>query len=158
MVLDFTVAENAVLKDYYKPEFCEKGVLNKEAFESYSDKLIDKYDIRSGQGSKTQVRSMSGGNQQKIIIGREIELDAPLVIFVQPTRGLDIGAIERIHEQIIEERNKGKAILLISLELEEVMNCADTIGVIYNGEIKTIKEAKSLTTKEVGEYMMGVQA
>ncbi|MBP3889486.1 MAG: ABC transporter ATP-binding protein [Cellulosilyticum sp.] len=158
LVLDFTVAENAVLKDYYKPEFCEKGVLNKEAFESYSDKLIDKYDIRSGQGSKTQVRSMSGGNQQKIIIGREIELDAPLVIFVQPTRGLDIGAIERIHEQIIEERNKGKAILLISLELEEVMNCADTIGVIYNGEIKTIKEAKSLTTKEVGEYMMGVQA
>ena len=158
LVLDFTVAENVVLKDYFKPQFCEKGVLKKEKFETYGDQMIDKYDIRSGQGVKTQVRSMSGGNQQKIIIAREIEMDTPLIIFVQPTRGLDIGAIERIHEQIIEERNKGKAILLISLELEEVMNCADTIGVIYNGEIKKIEEAKSLTTKEVGEYMMGVHS
>lgn len=158
LVLDFTVAENAVLKDYFKPRFCEKGILKSDQFVTYSNELIEKYDIRSGQGAKTQVRSMSGGNQQKIIIGREIELDPPLIIFVQPTRGLDIGAIERIHEQIIAERDKGKAILLISLELEEVMNCADTIGVIYNGEIKKIKEAKSLTTKEVGEYMMGVHA
>ena len=158
LVLDFSVAENAVLKDYFKPEFCKKGVLKKEEFDTYGNKMIEKYDIRSGQGVKSQVRSMSGGNQQKVIIAREIELDTPLIIFVQPTRGLDIGAIERIHEQIIEERNKGKAILLISLELEEVMNCADTIGVIYNGEIKAIKEAKSLTTKEVGEYMMGVHS
>lgn len=158
LVLDFTVAENAVLKDYFKPSFCEKGILKRDQFVTYSNELIEKYDIRSGQGAKTQVRSMSGGNQQKIIIGREIELDPPLIIFVQPTRGLDIGAIERIHEQIIAERDRGKAILLISLELEEVMNCADTIGVIYNGEIKKIKEAKSLTTKEVGEYMMGVHA
>lgn len=158
LVLDFSVAENAVLKDYFKPDFCEKGILKREKFDSYGNEMIKKYDIRSGQGVKTQVRSMSGGNQQKVIIAREIELDAPLIIFVQPTRGLDIGAIERIHEQIIEERNKGKAILLISLELEEVMNCADTIGVIYNGEIKKIKEAKSLTTKEVGEYMMGVHS
>lgn len=158
LVLDFTVAENAVLKDYFKPNFCEKGILKREKFDGYSEELIEKYDIRSGQGAKTQVRSMSGGNQQKIIIGREIELDTPLIIFVQPTRGLDIGAIERIHEQIIAERDKGKAILLISLELEEVMNCADTIGVIYNGEIKKIKDAKSLTTKEVGEYMMGVHS
>lgn len=158
LVLDFSVAENAVLKDYFKPNFCEKGILKREKFDTYGNKMIEKYDIRSGQGVKTQVRSMSGGNQQKVIIAREIELDTPLIIFVQPTRGLDIGAIERIHEQIIEERNKGKAILLISLELEEVMNCADTIGVIYNGEIKKIKEAKSLTTKEVGEYMMGVHS
>ena len=158
LVLDFSVAENAVLKDYFKPEFCEKGILKREKFNTYGNEMIEKYDIRSGQGVKTQVRSMSGGNQQKVIIAREIELDTPLIIFVQPTRGLDIGAIERIHEQILAERNKGKAILLISLELEEVMNCADTIGVIYNGEIKKIKEAKSLTTKEVGEYMMGVHS
>ena len=158
LVLDFSVAENAVLKDYFKPSFCEKGILKREKFDAYGNEMIEKYDIRSGQGVKTQVRSMSGGNQQKVIIAREIELDTPLIIFVQPTRGLDIGAIERIHEQIIEERNKGKAILLISLELEEVMNCADTIGVIYNGEIKKIEEAKSLTTKEVGEYMMGVHS
>lgn len=158
LVLDFTVAENAVLKDYFKPEFCEKGILKREKFDTYGDQMIEKYDIRSGQGVKTQVRSMSGGNQQKVIIAREIELDAPLIIFVQPTRGLDIGAIEKVHEQIIAQRDKGKAILLISLELEEVMNCADTIGVIYNGEIKQIAEARSLTTKQVGEYMMGVKA
>lgn len=158
LVLDFTIGENAVLKDYFKPRFCKKGILDYEAFEAYGNEIIDNYDVRSGQGVKTQVRSMSGGNQQKIIIGREIQLDTPLIIFVQPTRGLDIGAIENIHKQIIEERDKGKAILLISLELEEVMNCADTIGVIYNGEIKKIADAKSLTTKQVGEYMMGVQS
>ena len=104
----------------------------------------------------TIVRSMSGGNQQKAIIAREIELDSPLTIFVQPTRGLDIGAIENIHKQIIEERNKGKAILLISLELDEVMNLADTIGVIYNGAIQKIADARTLTPAQVGEFMMGV--
>ena len=100
---------------------------------------------------------MSGGNQQKAIIGREIELKSPLMIFVQPTRGLDIGAIENIHKQIIRERDAGKAILLISLELDEIMNCADTIGVIYNGEIQKIADAKTLTSNEVGEFMMGVR-
>ena len=101
---------------------------------------------------------MSGGNQQKAIIGREIELSSPLMIFVQPTRGLDIGAIENIHRQIIQERDAGKAILLISLELDEIMDCADTIGVIYNGEIQKIADAKSLTPNEVGEFMMGVKS
>jgi simple sugar transport system ATP-binding protein len=101
---------------------------------------------------------MSGGNQQKAIIGREIELGSHLMIFVQPTRGLDIGAIENIQKMILEERDKGKAILLISLELDEIMNIADTIGVIYNGEIQKIAPAETLTTKEVGEFMMGVTA
>ncbi|MEM1484416.1 ABC transporter ATP-binding protein [Oscillospiraceae bacterium PP1C4] len=158
LVLDFTVAENAVLKDYFRPGFCEHGILQKENFDKYGNELIEKYDIRSGQGVQTQVRSMSGGNQQKIIIGREIELQSPLMIFVQPTRGLDIGAIENIHKQILSERDRGKAILLISLELDEIMNCADTIGVIYNGEMLNIADAKSLTTNQVGEFMMGVKA
>ena len=158
LVLDFSLTENAVLKDYYKPEFCEHGILKKDKFDQYASELIEKYDIRSGQGIHTVVRSMSGGNQQKIIVGREIELQSPLMIFVQPTRGLDIGAIENIHKQILAERDKGKAILLISLELDEIMNCADTIGVIYNGEIQKIADAKSLTTNEVGEFMMGVKA
>ena len=103
------------------------------------------------------VRSMSGGNQQKAIIAREVEQDSSLMIFVQPTRGLDIGAIENIHKQIIAERDKGKAILLISLELDEIMNCADTIAVIYNGSIQKIAKASELTTNEVGEFMMGVK-
>ena len=120
-------------------------------------KLIESYDIRSGQGNQTIVRSMSGGNQQKAIIAREVEQNSSLTIFVQPTRGLDIGAIENIHKQIIEERNKGKAILLISLELDEVMSLADTIAVIYNGEILKTADAKELSVKEVGEFMMGVK-
>lgn len=158
LVLDFTLEENLALKDYFREPFSKKGILNQAEFDRYGEELIERYDIRSGQGIKTIVRSMSGGNQQKAIIGREIELKSPLMIFVQPTRGLDIGAIENIHRQIIRERDAGKAILLISLELDEIMNCADTIGVIYNGRIQKIADAKSLTTNEVGEFMMGVKS
>ena len=158
LVLDFSLRDNLALKSYYKEPFSGKnGVLRTEEFEKYADRLIQEYDIRSGQGSSTQVRSMSGGNQQKAIVGREIELQSDLMIFVQPTRGLDIGAIENIHKQIIAERDKGKAILLISLELDEIMNCADTIGVIYNGAIEKIAPADTLTTNQVSEFMMGVK-
>lgn len=158
LILDFSLEDNIALKTYFKEPFSKGGILKQDEFSKYSSKLIEKYDIRSGEGNKSIVRSMSGGNQQKAIIGREIELESNLIIFVQPTRGLDIGAIENIHKQIIEERNKGRAILLISLELEEVMNCADTIAVIYNGSLQKIAEAKSLTTNEVGEFMMGVKS
>ena len=157
VVMDFTLSENLGLRNYFKEPFSRKGILNKKAFDSYAETLIDKYDIRSGQGVRTVVRSMSGGNQQKAIIAREIETEADLMIFVQPTRGLDIGAIENIHKQIIGERDKGKAILLISLELDEIMDCADTIGVIYNGQMQKKADAKTLTTNEVGEFMMGVK-
>ncbi len=156
--MDFTLDDNIALKDYFKEPFSKKGILQQKEFENYGQKLISKYDVRSGQGGKTIVRSMSGGNQQKAIIAREIELQSPLMIFVQPTRGLDIGAIENIHKQIIGERDKGRAILLISLELEEIMNCADTIGVIYNGQMQKIAPAKELTTNEVGQFMMGVKS
>ncbi len=157
LVLDFELSTNLALKQYYREPLSRKGVLNKEEFEQFGSKLIDKYDIRSGQGTKTQVRSMSGGNQQKAIIAREIELQSPLMIFVQPTRGVDIGAIENIHKMMIHERDQGKAILLISLELDEIMNVADTIGVIYNGRLQKIASSESLTTNEVGEYMMGAK-
>lgn len=155
--MDFSLAENLGLKSYFEEPFSQKGIMNKEAFDIYGEKLIGEYDIRSGQGIRTIVRSMSGGNQQKAIIAREIERDSSLCIFVQPTRGLDIGAIENIHRQIIAERDKGHAILLISLELDEVMNLADTIGVIYSGELLKIADAKTLTPHEVGEFMMGVK-
>jgi simple sugar transport system ATP-binding protein len=101
---------------------------------------------------------MSGGNQQRAIVAREISLDSRLLIFVQPTRGLDIGAIEHIQKQIIAERDQGKAVLLISLELDEVMNLADTIGVIYNGELLRVSPAADLSPHEVGKYMMGVKS
>jgi simple sugar transport system ATP-binding protein len=158
LVLDFTLAENIALKNYFKEPYCKNNVLMKNEIDNYGNQLIEKYDIRSGQGTRTQVRSMSGGNQQKAIIAREIELQSPLMIFVQPTRGLDIGAIENIHNMILEERDKGKAVLLISLELDEIMKIADTIGVIYNGQITKIAAAQTLTTNEVGEFMMGVTA
>ncbi|NBH73637.1 ABC transporter ATP-binding protein [Clostridiaceae bacterium] len=157
LVLDFTLGENLALKGYFREPFSRKGILDQGEFIRYGEELIERYDIRSGQGVGTVVRSMSGGNQQKAIIGREIELKSPLMIFVQPTRGLDIGAIENIHRQIIRERDGGKAVLLISLELDEIMDLADTIGVIYNGRIQKIAERESLTANEVGEFMMGVK-
>jgi simple sugar transport system ATP-binding protein len=157
LVLDFDLSTNLALKQYYREPFSRKGILNNEEFEQFGSKMVDKYDIRSGQGIRTQVRSMSGGNQQKAIIAREIELQSPLMIFVQPTRGVDIGAIENIHNMMIQERDKGKAILLVSLELDEIMNVADTIGVIYNGQLQKVASSESLTTNEVGEYMMGAK-
>lgn len=157
LILDFSLGENLALKRYYQEPFCKKGILQPKAFTENGERLIEQYDIR-GQSVDGPVRSMSGGNQQKAIIAREIELESPLMIFVQPTRGLDIGAIETIHKRMIEERDKGKAVLLVSLELEEIMNCADTIGVMYNGEMTKIADAGTLTTHEVGAFMMGVKA
>lgn len=157
LVIDFSLEDNLVLKSYFKEPFSKRGVLQQLQIRSYADELIEKYDIRCSRGSLTKVRTMSGGNQQKAIIARETQRDSSLLIFVQPTRGLDIGAIERIHSQILEERDRGKAILLISLELEEVMNLADTIGVIYNGKLNRIATADQLSTEEVGQFMMGVK-
>jgi len=158
VVLDFSLRDNLAIKTYYSEPFSKRGVLQPEGFERYARELIEKFDIRSGQGGKTPVRSMSGGNQQKAIVAREIALDSSLLIFVQPTRGLDIGAIDNIHRHILHERDAGKAILLISLELDEVMALADTIGVIFNGELLKVADAGELTTNEVGKYMMGVTA
>lgn len=157
LVLDFLLKDNLLLKSYFSEPYAHKGILRDEEFLAYSEKLIERYDIRSGQGVRTVVRSMSGGNQQKAIIARETELESSLIIFVQPTRGLDIGAIENIHNQILAERDRGKAILLISLELDEIMKLADTIGVIYGGELLKIADAASLSIHEVGKYMMGVK-
>ena len=156
LILDFTLAENLLLKKYDEEPYCSRGVLNRKKINEKGDQLISAFDVRSGQGSQTLVRSMSGGNQQKAIIAREIDLDAPCMIFVQPTRGLDIGAIEHIHQQIIAERDAGKAILLISLELDEIMDLSDTISVIFNGKLLKTAPADELTDKQVGEYMMGV--
>ncbi|MCR5603706.1 MAG: ABC transporter ATP-binding protein [Lachnospiraceae bacterium] len=156
LVLDYDLRDNLILKKYYKSPFENKGIRNIRQSDVYGHELIEKYDVRCANSTETIVRDMSGGNQQKAIIGREIELNGMLTIFVQPTRGLDIGAIELIHRHIVEERDNGKAVLLISLELDEVMDLADTIAVIYSGEISRIAPAKELNEKEVGEYMMGV--
>ena len=156
-IMDLTLRDNLALREYFKEPFSKNGILKFSEFDAYADKLIERYDIRSGQGAKTMIRSMSGGNQQKAIIGREIEEHAKLIIFVQPTRGLDIGAIENIHRQILAERDRGAAILLISLELDEIMELADTIGVIYSGALLKTAPASELTSHDVGRFMMGVK-
>lgn len=157
LVLNFSLADNLILKKYGREPFSRRGILNPDEIGRYAEELIGRYDIRSARGKRSLVRSMSGGNQQKAVIGREIDLQNPLLIFVQPTRGLDIGAIDKIHRQILKEREAGKAILLISLELDEIMKLSDTVGVIYNGAMTRISDAKSLTADQIGAYMMGVK-
>ncbi len=155
LVLDYPLAYNLVLQSYFEPKFCGGGFLKYNEIYQYADGLIEKYDIRSGQGAATIARSMSGGNQQKAIVAREIDRDPDLLIAVQPTRGLDVGAIEYIHRQLVAERDNGKAILLVSLELDEVMNLSDRILVIYEGEIVAELDPKEITVQELGLYMAG---
>ncbi len=157
LVLDYTLAENMVLQRYWQPMFQKSGFLKKDVITEYSDKLIEQYDVRSGQGSKTIARSMSGGNQQKAIVAREIDRDPELLVVVQPTRGLDVGAIEYIHKQIVAERDAGAAVLLVSLELDEVMNLSDRILVMYEGEIVGEFEADQVDERELGLYMAGAK-
>ena len=157
LVLDYSLENNMVLQRYWQPEFQKGGFIRSEKVREYSDKLIAQYDVRSGQGSATIVRSMSGGNQQKAIIAREIDKDPKLLVAVQPTRGLDVGAIEYIHRQIVAERDKGKAVLLVSLELDEVMNLSDRILVMYEGEIVGEFDPKTTTVQELGLYMAGAR-
>jgi len=157
LVLDFTLEQNMVLQSYTEPRFQKGGFIKFEAVREYSDALIEKFDVRSGQGSITVTRAMSGGNQQKAIIAREIDRDKELVVAVQPTRGVDVGAIENIHKTLVEERDKGKAILLISLELDEVMSLSDRILVMYEGEIVGEFDPKKITIQELGLYMAGAK-
>ena len=158
LVLDYSLEYNMVLQRYWQPEFVSgAGFLKRGAIRKYAERLIDQFDVRSGQGPITIARSMSGGNQQKAIIARELDKDPKLLVAVQPTRGLDVGAIEYIHRQIIAHRDKGNAVLLVSLELEEVMNVSDRILVMYEGEIVGELDPKKTTTEELGLYMAGAK-
>ena len=157
LVLDYTLQENLVLQTYYTKEFQNRGFLKFDAIRQYAKKLIDKFDIRSAQGEDSMVRGMSGGNQQKAIIARELDRNPEIVIAVQPVRGLDVGAIEYIHKQLIAQRDSGKAVLLVSLELDEVMNVSDRILVMYEGEIVADLNPKNTTVEELGLYMAGAK-
>ncbi|MGM9552978.1 MAG: ABC transporter ATP-binding protein [Faecousia sp.] len=158
LVLDYTLENNLVLQRYFEPEFTNKaGFLRKGNIRSYAERLIEQYDVRSGQGPITIARSMSGGNQQKAIVAREIDKDPALLIAVQPTRGLDVGAIEYIHKQIVAHRDAGNGVLLVSLELEEVMSLSDRILVMYEGEIVGELDPKQTTVEELGLYMAGAK-
>jgi simple sugar transport system ATP-binding protein len=158
LVLDYSLENNLVLQRYFEPEFTDKaGFLKRKNIRSYANRLIEQYDVRSGQGAVTPARSMSGGNQQKAIIAREIDKNPELLVAVQPTRGLDVGAIEYIHKQLIAQRDAGKAVLLVSLELDEVMDVPDRILVMYEGEIVGEFDPKTTTQEELGLYMSGAK-
>ncbi len=157
LVLDYNLAYNLILQRYFEPEFTKAGFLRTGNIYKYANRLIKDFDVRSGQGAHTIVRSMSGGNQQKAIIARELDRNHEVLICVQPTRGLDVGAIEGIHKRIIADRDAGKAVLLVSLELEEVMNLSDRILVMHEGEIVGELDPKKTTTEELGLYMAGAK-
>ena len=158
LVLDYTLEDNIILQRYFEPEFTNKfGFLRRKNIRAFAEKIIADYDVRSGQGPITISRAMSGGNQQKAIIGREIDKDPQLLIAVQPIRGLDVGAIEYIHKQIVAQRDAGKGVLLVSLELDEVMTVSDRILVMYEGEIVGELDPKKTTVEELGLYMAGAK-
>ncbi|WP_193746967.1 ATP-binding cassette domain-containing protein [Brevibacillus thermoruber] len=154
LVLDFTMSENMVLETYFHPRFNKNGFLDYAAIDKHASRLIEEFDVRT-PSIHTKARALSGGNQQKAIIAREVDKDPDLLIAAQPTRGLDVGAIEFIHKRLVEQRDKGKAVLLISLELDEVINVSDRIAVIYEGQIVGIVDAKSTTEQELGLMMSG---
>ena len=157
LVLDYSLENNLVLKSYFHPEFQRNGFLQFGEIRKYADDLIERFDVRSGQGAVTKARSMSGGNQQKAIIAREVDLSSDLLIAVQPTRGLDVGAIEYIRKELLAQRDAGKAVLLVSLELDEVLEVPDRILVMYEGAIVGELDPRYTTAKELGLYMAGAQ-
>lgn len=157
LILDYSVADNLILKSYYREPYSKNGLLNKESIHQHAEKVIAEFDVRAGQAGISSARSLSGGNQQKAIVGREIDLNPELLIAVQPTRGLDVGAIEYIHKRLVEQRDKGKAVLLISLELDEILNVSDRIAVINNGELVGTVDGAVTNENEVGLMMAGVK-
>ena len=156
LVLDYTLENNMVLEVYNRPPFANTGLLNGAAIKKYAKRILENFDVRSGEGGASIARTLSGGNQQKAIIGREMELDPDLLIAVQPTRGLDVGSIEYIHKRLIEHRDKGKAVLLVSLELDEVLQLSDRIAIVNNGELIGTVIASETNENEVGLMMAGV--
>ncbi|MDA3812639.1 MAG: ATP-binding cassette domain-containing protein, partial [Candidatus Cloacimonetes bacterium] len=154
LVLDFDISENMILENYYKKPFAKKGILQYNNIRIYAKKLIDKFDVRPREESK-KARTLSGGNQQKVIIAREVSNDPDLLIAVQPTRGLDVGAIEFVHKSLIDQRDNEKAVFLISFELDEIMNVSDRIAVIYEGKIVGIVDAKDAEVEKLGLMMAG---
>lgn len=155
MILDYSLANNLVLQTYYEPRFQKNGFMRFNKITEYAEELIERFDIRSSEGASSMGRALSGGNQQKAIVAREFDRDADIIIAVQPVRGLDVGAIEYIHTQLLNQRDQGKAILLVSFELDEVMNLSDRILVMYEGEIVADLDPDQTDERELGLYMAG---
>ncbi len=157
LILDFSLEENMILKSFHRQPFAKQGLLNFPAIRAHAQKVIGDFDVRSGRGASALARTLSGGNQQKAILGREIDSDPDLLVAVQPTRGLDVGAIEYVHQRLVEQRDSGKAVLLVSLELDEILTLSDRIAVISNGELVGIVNAQETDENEIGLMMTGLR-
>jgi simple sugar transport system ATP-binding protein len=157
LVLDYTMEENLILELYDREPYARHGLLNFEEIRRHAQQVMNDFDVRAGRGIQTLARSMSGGNQQKAIVGREIELNPDLLVAVQPTRGLDVGAIEYIHKRLIEQRDQGKAVLLVSLELDEILNIADRVAVVCRGELIGVLDVPHTDENEIGLMMTGTR-
>jgi general nucleoside transport system ATP-binding protein len=155
LILDYTVQENLILKNYYLEPYSRNGLIDWNCVLTHAEKVIKDFDVRSGEGADSLARSLSGGNQQKAIVGREIDGNPDLLIAVQPTRGLDVGAIEYIHKRLLEQRDQGKAVFMVSLELDEILDLSDRIAVIYNGELVEVVNAAETDENEIGLMMAG---
>ncbi len=157
LIMEFSLEDNFVLKKYNMSPFSKRGILNREAISSHANEVMALFDVRSGQGGQSPTNTLSGGNQQKAVVGREIDSNPDLLIAVQPTRGLDVGAIEYIHKRLVEQRDSGKAVLLVSLELDEIMDLSDRIAVICQGELVDIVDADKTNENEIGLMMTGIK-
>jgi len=155
LVLDMSLRENLLLKNSYNKNWSRKTVIDNNKLDTYSREIVENYSVKTS-GIDSPMKGLSGGNQQKVVLGREVSIGEKLVIFDQPTRGLDLGAIEYVHRTILAERDKGKSILLISTELSEIFALSDRIAVLYNGRILKIMEKKDATTEEIGMLMAGI--
>ncbi len=154
LILPMTLSENISLQSYYKEPFSHNFFLNEKEMDNYAVRLIQEFDVRT-QSEKSTAGSLSGGNQQKAIIAREVDRDPSLLIAAQPTRGLDVGAIEFIHKRLIEHRDQGNAVLLMSFELDEILNVSDRIVVIYEGQIVAEVKQSETSEQELGLLMTG---
>jgi simple sugar transport system ATP-binding protein len=154
LFLDMTVAENLVIKDFTRPPYFKGGVLHYDAIREHARKMISEYDIRT-PSEEVQARNLSGGNQQKVVVARELNAEPVLGIASQATRGLDLGAVESVHDTLLEERNRGAAVLFISTELQEVMSLSDRIIVLFRGEIMGEVEGEGADVSTIGQMMLG---
>lgn len=157
LVMESSLFNNIAIKEFYHPPFSKRGILNADYIEQYAQDVVTQFDVRSGEGIYSLAGKLSGGNQQKLIVGREVVSDPELLIAVQPTRGLDVGAIEYIHSQLIAHRDKGHAVLLISFELDEIFNLSDRIAVMYSGEIVDVVKTEDADENSIGLMMAGVK-
>ncbi len=157
LVMESSLANNIAIKEFYHPPFSKRGILNADYLDQYAQDVVTQFDVRSGEGIYSLAGKLSGGNQQKLIVGREVVSDPELLIAVQPTRGLDVGAIEYIHSQLIAHRDKGHAVLLISFELDEIFNLSDRIAVMYSGEIVDVVKTEDADEQSIGLMMAGVK-